>query len=409
MADLSPSRPQIYDWSHVPEEPSFTTRMVLPFFSTRYKTDMTAHCLLRGLTERVVPLDEQDVAASDTAQLLQRHPELARAPKLKPTFNRAELFSLYHARFRRAAPLLFHTLRSDCYRLCESHYQQQFAQSLRPVDGLGFSGSLFFYTHDKSLIIKSVGRQFEYQFLYEKMLDSFASYCSTTDSQGQPTLLCQITDVLASFDYRLGDWLGISPSHYVVMANVLEGLDTARGCRKWDLKPQSFFEPTRDLVPDPVKTEQAKSGLADELDDEIVLTRREKSLLMQQTERDTAFLQDMKTIDYSLLLGRYPVDMFHPPHQDGGERDPMALPAEGTTDFVRGIRSADGKWVYKMVLLDFFWNTEQLMAKVVKAAGKLLPEQTVTTEPERYRKEFLRRVSPFSSPPSPPPFFFLWS
>ena len=153
---------------------------------------------------------------------------------------------------------------------------------------------------------------------------------------------------------------------------------------------RSFFEPTRDLVPDPIKTEQAKRGLAGELDDKLVLTRREKGLLMQQIERDTAFLQDMKTIDYSLLLGRYPIDMFHPPRQDGGERDPMALLAGGAADFVRGVRSADGKWVYKMALLDFFWNIEQLRPRIMKAAGQLLPEQTITTEPERYRKEFLR-------------------
>ena len=390
MADLSLFRPQFHNWLHVPEKPSFTARIVLLFFSAGYKTDVAADCLLRGLTEPVALPGEQDVAASDSAVQLLRHPELTSAPRAKPTFNRAELFSLYHARFHRAAPLLFHALRRDCYRLCESHYQQHFAQPLRKVDGLGFSGSLFYYTHDSSLVIKSVGRPFEYRFLYEKMMDGFVSYCSTMASQGQPTLLCQITDVLASFDHRLGDWLGISPSHYVVMANVLEGLDKARGCRKWDLKPLCFFEPTRDLVPDPVKTEQARSGLADELDDKLVLTRREKGLLMQQIERDTAFLQDMKTIDYSLLLGRYPVDMFHPPRQGSGERDPMALPAGGATDFVRGVRSADGKWVYKMALLDFFWNIEQLMPRIMKAAGKLLPEQSITTEPERYRKEFLR-------------------
>jgi len=336
----------------------------------------------------VISLDEED---DETTELLQKHTSLAKAPEIHHKFNLPTFFSLYYAKFHRAAPLLFYSLRKDCYHLSESHYQDQFQCELRPVDGLGFSGSLFFYTADKSLIIKSVGRKFEYTFLYEKMLDGFAFYYSSMIQQRQQTLLCQIADVLASFDHRLGGWLGVSPSHYIVMTNVLEGLDKSRGCRTWDLKPQSFFEPTRDLVPDPVKSEQAKSGLADELDEEMIFTRRDKAALMQLLERDTEFLQDMNTIDYSLLLGRYPVDMFHPGSGEG--RDPMVLPKEGSTDFVRGVRSADGKWVYKMVLLDFFWNVEQLKPRVMQAAGKLLPEQTVTTEPERYRDEFLRWVS----------------
>jgi hypothetical protein len=331
----------------------------------------------------VIPAELDD---SDEAGLLQ-HKELWKAPQIKRTFRASSFFSLYHANFQRAAPLLFHQLRTHCFGLDEEAYQRQFEHELIPVDGLGFSGSLFFYTHDKSLIVKSVGRKFEYTFLYDKMLDGFAFYSA---QNSRDMLLCRIIDVLYSFEHRIGAWLGVSPSHYVVMTNVLQGLDKEAGCRKWDLKPQGFFEPTRDLVPDGVKTEAAKSGLADELEEEIVLTRRDKVLLMQLLERDTAFLRDMRTIDYSLLLGRYPVEMFHHTPREGMEKDPLVLPEEGGSDFVGGVRSADGKWVYKMCLLDFLWNVEQLGPKVMKTAGKLLPEQTVTTEPERYRDEFLK-------------------
>lgn len=94
------------------------------------------------------------------------------------------------------------------------------------------------------------------------------------------TLLSEITDVLYSFDHRLGGYLGFSPSHFIIMRNVLQGLDKDKGCRKWDLKPPGFFEPTRDLVPDQMKSEAAKSGLADELDEEIVLTAKQKQKLM---------------------------------------------------------------------------------------------------------------------------------
>lgn len=105
-------------------------------------------------------------------------------------------------------------------------------------------------------------------------------------------------------------------------------------------------------------------------------------------EHDTAFLAKMETIDYSLLLGRYPIEMFHDKPDPSKHRDPLVLPKKD--DFVRGVRSADGKWVYKMCILDFFWNVQQLRPKIIKAAGAALPEQTTTAEPERYREEFLK-------------------
>jgi len=181
-----------------------------------------------------------------------------------------------YAHFHRAAPLLFCHLRKDVFKLDEEHYQSQFTKKLRPVDGLGFSGSLFFYSDDESFIVKSIGRRFEYAFLYSTLMHPLGKYYR----ENPGTLLSEITDVLYTFDYRLGGCMGVSPSHYIVMANVLEGLDKGEGCKKWDLKPQGFFEPTRDLVPDDMKTEAAKSGLADELNEKITLTRKKKADLM---------------------------------------------------------------------------------------------------------------------------------
>lgn len=292
--------------------------------------------------------------------------------------------------------------------MSEEHYQNQWAEKLRPVDGLGFSGSLFFFTDDRSFIVKSIGRRFEYVFLYQDLLGPLGRYYRETPN----TLLSQITDVLYTFDHRLGSYIGVSPSHYIIMLNVLEDFDTENGCRKWDLKPQNFFEPTRDLVPDDIKSDVAKSGLADELDEKMVLTRQQKNELMYAphppfsvqnpkntralsftsftnrhlVEYDTEFLAKMETIDYSLLLGRYPIEMFHDKPDPTKHRDPLVFPKND--DFSRGVISADGKWVYKMCILDFFWNVKQLHPKIIKVAGEALPKQTVTTEPDRYRKEF---------------------
>lgn len=116
----------------------------------------------------------------------------------------------------------------------------------------------------------------QYVFLYEDLLNSVTEYVQ----KNRDHVLSEITDVLYSFDHRLGGYFGVTPSHFIIMRNVLQGLDKKQGCKKWDLKPPNFFEPTRDLVPDPMKTEAAKSGLADEMDESIVLTRKQRSELM---------------------------------------------------------------------------------------------------------------------------------
>ncbi|KAG0126507.1 hypothetical protein HOY82DRAFT_587218 [Tuber indicum] len=380
--------PQSYGWAHMSNR-GFFTRLVLSLFSTKYGTDMTINCLLKPFRDSLASADELQIQAEETDYLFGLpHNGQWRSPEMKWHFNLETFFSLYYAYFHRAAPLLFYHLRKDAFKLDEEYYQSQFTKKLRPVDGLGFSGSLFFYSDDKSFIVKSVGRRFEYEFLYSTLMYPLGKYYHERPG----TLLSEITDVLYTFDFRLGGFLSVSPSHYIVMTNVLEGLDKERGCRKWDLKPQGFFEPTRDLVPDDMKAGAAKSGLADGLDEEIVLTRKQKAHFMNILESDTAFLERMETIDYSVLLGRYPVSMFHRKIYTTKGRDALALPERGKMDFVRGVISADGEWVYKFCVLDFFWNVKQLRPRIIRAAGAAFPEQTITAEPGRYREEFLKMM-----------------
>ncbi|KAF3935653.1 hypothetical protein ABW19_dt0206173 [Dactylella cylindrospora] len=285
--------------------------------------------------------------------------------------------------FKRAAPLLFQKLRKE-WKTDEENYSNQLDNALTPVSGLGFSGSLFFFTQDGSFIVKSVGRKFEYTFLYVQCLEEYGNYMLTNPS----SLLCRMTDVLFCFDRHLGGVLGVSPSHYMVMENLLKGMDQEKGWKKWDLKPQQFFEPTRDLIPDKIKTENAKSGLADAMeDDRIYITKEQKANLWELLERDTEFLEKIETIDYSLLLGRYPIE--------GNGKPPKPKKQNWTT----GIVSADGKFVYKACIVDFLWNVNQLQARIARTAGKLLPEQTVTTEPGRYRREFLAMMEEYIEVP----------
>lgn len=87
--------------------------------------------------------------------------------------------------------------------------------------------------------------------------------------------------------------------------------------------------------------ETAKSGLVDQLDEQGVLEERIDvaldffALYMKRSnsefyrhliEHDTSFLAEMETIDYSMLLGRYPIQMFHDKPDRSRHQDPLALP-----------------------------------------------------------------------------------
>lgn len=98
-------------------------------------------------------------------------------------------------------------------------------------------------------------------------------------------------------------------------------------------------------------------------------------------KQDLDFLTSIETIDYSLLLGRYPAHLV------------PSLPQPES--FVSGVTSADGKWVYRMCIVDFLWNVKQLHPKIIQIAGVALPEQTVTTVPSRYREEFEKMVEEY--------------
>lgn len=54
------------------------------------------------------------------------------------------------------------------------------------------------------------------------------------------TLLNKVYDVLYSFDRRLGDALGVSPSHYLVLENIKHGLP--EGSVIFDVKPSNYTE-----------------------------------------------------------------------------------------------------------------------------------------------------------------------
>ena len=108
-------------------------------------------------------------------------------------------------------------------------------------------------------------------------------------------------------------------------------------------------------------------------------------------DRELAFLERMGVVDYSLLLGRWPADLESELDLPIGYiRDDMVARGESATEipssadkldgrtarlkpsgatgrtrdadqFIRGIKSAEGKWIYRMLVVDFMWNVNKLI------------------------------------------------
>jgi hypothetical protein len=144
----------------------------------------------------------------------------------------------------RAAPTAFASLRREHFEISDEEYLKVVSLPLKSLSGLGLSGSTFFHTtgpaSNAGLLIKSINRAFEYEFLHEELLPAYIEYME--EHPGSDSLLTRITDVIWSADMTLGAFLNISPRHYMIMVDILGDLSEVEGAAKWDLKPTGFFE-----------------------------------------------------------------------------------------------------------------------------------------------------------------------
>lgn len=145
----------------------------------------------------------------------------------------------------------------------------------------------------------------------------------------------------------------------------------------------------------------------------IKLSRSQYESLKGIVERDTKFLESLDVVDYSFLLGRFPAssrpsptigsttlsstiaDRVIPPGVKHTVQGFLANPSPTGDDFTNGILSADGQWIYRMTIVDFLWNVKKLVPTVMRTAGKILPDQTITSEPTKYRKAFLEMIDEY--------------
>lgn len=180
------------------------------------------------------------------------------------------------------------------------------------------------------------------------------------------------------------------------MENILYGKEGDKKFEKqwetYDLKPSSYFYPERDIAYGTLASESVKDRLIDDFEDKIRVTSRERDSLVEILAEDTKLLESANAIDYSLFLIRYPAPV--------GENDRQVGRLESSTGgpWRQGVQSTDEKWIYRAVVLDFFWAKHTLQAKAMTGlinGYNLLDKKgpmSITTDPKEYRTRFLKMV-----------------
>ncbi|KAL2820884.1 hypothetical protein BDW59DRAFT_150458 [Aspergillus cavernicola] len=298
-------------------------------------------------------------------------------------------FRIFNITLIRYEHELFRKLRTEVWSLSEDEYMSSFKSegktvSLVSMGDLGFSGSTFFRTSNSAFLVKSVPRHFEHSFFRKDLLAPYSEYMRNHPE----SLLVWITDYVYAPYHSIGSILRTSPAHHIIMENVLYGKEDDPDAGSWetyDLKPIDYFYPERDLVPGPLVSEHTLSRLADKFEDKIRLTRKIYEAVKRTLETDTAFLASANIVDYSLFLIRFPAS---------SKPDTIGR----RTQWRVGVTSADGKWKYRAVVLDFFWAKHTLHAQAMTGAvqafnvlGRQGP-MSITTTAEEYREKFLVMV-----------------
>lgn len=277
---------------------------------------------------------------------------------------------------------------------------------------LTFDRQTFFSTADQKFLVKSVPRSHEHTFFRDDLLDIYAAHVATHPN----SLIVRICDFLASSGWAIGHRLGLAPSHHIIMENILYGREEAKKAGKpdweqWDLKPTSYFYPERDIADGRLTSEATKDQLADEFNDKIKLSKEHAEEFWRSLEQDTRMLAATNAVDYSLFLVRIqteasaeevsdPTSKSSPPAEAEYlvPREPPAAPPDPPS-WRTGIPSADGKYLYRAALLDFFWAKHKmqprLMTLLINAYNKVISHHgpmSITTTPEEYRERFLKLV-----------------
>lgn len=233
-------------------------------------------------------------------------------------------------------------------------------------------------------MVKSLPRRFEYSFFEADLLEPYYKHMH----EHPDSVLVWITDYILSPYVTIGTMFQLTPAHHIVMENILRGQTDDPQGDKWetyDLKPIDYFYPERDLFPESLVSEETLNKLADTFNEKLHLKREDYEKFWTAIQADTQFLQDANAVDYSLFLVRIPASS-----------RPSVLGKQ--SPWRAGLLSADGKWKYRAVVLDFFWARHKLHAQALSGVvqtfnvvGRKGP-MSITTTATEYRENFLSMV-----------------
>lgn len=310
-------------------------------------------------------------------------------PQPKSTLRRVlrsirTFFYIYGLVLAKYRPELFQKLRETMWGIVDAEYTSSFdtADALKAMGDMGYSGSTFFNTKDDRYLIKSIPRVFEHSFFRDDLLGPYASHMESNPG----SLLVRITDFLAWYYRSLGGILGFAPTYHLVMENLLYGQSEDSDWETFDLKPNSYFFPERDIAGGRLASQATKSKLADKFDGKMLLSREDADSFFSQLEKDTELLERHNAVDYSLMLVRIPKPSQATPGQN---------PFEDTHTWRTGMPSRDNKYIFRATVLDFFWAKHKVHAKMMTMlikAWNLIDRQghmSITTSPDEYRSRFM--------------------
>ncbi|OLN96336.1 putative phosphatidylinositol phosphate kinase [Colletotrichum chlorophyti] len=318
----------------------------------------------------------------------------------------ASFWSIFHLPLSRYRAADFLDLRHNVWHLDEQEYAASFQlaprakkgkgreSDLKPVGDLGYSGSTFFTTADGKFLVKSLPRRFEHEFFTHDLFDAYVSHMKSHPN----SLLVRITDMAYTSLATIGGILGTAPTHHIIMENLLYGKDAEESDErknKWetyDLKPNDYFFPERDILDGKLAPESVKDRLIDEFPDRVRVSADQKQELLRLLEADTKVLAENNAVDYSLFLVRYPG-----PNVYEGPREIPSVQSDAHP-WRTGLVDADGNWTYRVIVLDFFWAKHKFRAKAMTGLVKSFNvfakhgPMSITANPTEYRERFLKMV-----------------
>jgi hypothetical protein len=336
-----------------------------------------------------------DAISAAVARALGEVPDAQHDDKQSKTRLIANFFSLFGFDLSRYRLADFVRLRKQVWKTDEEEYAASFRDTtdqkqetrLTPVGDLGYSGSTFLMTSNGKYIVKSLDRSFEYRFFKNELSEGYLDHMTThADS-----LLVRITDTLFVRGITLGGLLGLAPTHHIVMENLMHGKEREQDAASWetyDLKPDDYFFPERDIADGRLAPESVKSKLVHRMPDRLHVSAEKKRALVDVLQMDTEFLAGSNVVDYSLFLLRFPRPSLHEPSMENTD-----------LNWRSGVVSVDGEFIYRALLLDFFWARHKLhpvvMSGLVCAFNFCAQKgpMTITADPWEYRGRFLDMVN----------------